>query len=78
MRLITVMVVFLFICAGCTEPVPLEEVTIVHIGECDEVGEHDQYTIVEFPNGERRRQYRHYGKEGDSFKARRLGSWGWE
>lgn len=53
---------------GCADP-PLEDVTIVHVGEDEETGSPDQYTIVEFPDGSRRMRYRHFGSVGDKFRA---------
>lgn len=64
--------------AGCSRyEGPPEKVKIVHTAESHEVGTADQYTIVEFPDGQRRYRANHYGKEGDEFMARkaRNGSW---
>jgi len=57
-------------CSTSTEA-PLEKVRIMEIGSCSELGEVDHYTVVEFPDGERRIRHYHYGKVGEEFYTRK-------
>lgn len=66
--LIAAMSIATLLAGGCSGP--LEDVTIVHIGEDEETGAPDQYTVIEFPDGSRKTRYGHYGELGDQFKAR--------
>ncbi len=61
------------ILVGCStsKEAPLEKVRIVEIGNCHEIGEVDHYTVVEFPDGERRIRHYHYGKVGEEFYTRK-------
>ena len=45
--LIAAMSIATLLAGGCSGP--LEDVTIVHIGEDEETGAPDQYTVIEFP-----------------------------
>ena len=63
--------VLLVLLVGCGEDHPMETVTIVEIEYSFELGEPDHKTIVEFPDGTRRRRYGKWGKVGDEIKARK-------
>ena len=65
----------LLLMAGCGE-VPLEHVEVVSVTHEPETAVADSYTVVEFPNGERRLRMRTWGKVGDKFRARKA-SYGW-
>lgn len=56
----------------------LENVRVVHVGQCHEVGQVDDYTVVEFPDGTRRLRLYHFGTVGEEFKARKLYDSTWE
>ncbi len=67
-------------CAGCEgesyAPPPPERVAIVYVGNDEETGYPDEYTIVEFPDGQRRFRFRVWGEVGDEFAASKFqGSW---
>jgi hypothetical protein len=70
-------VLLLCVIPGCNQA-PLEDVKIVVVGHSHEIGAQDYYTVVEFPDGTRRRRDYQYGEVGDAFRARRLWSWSWE
>ena len=65
--------------AGCDSVEPEREaVHIVAVVYDEETGKPDWYTIVEFPNGERRHRWNKYGEVGDEFTAvrnHRTGGW---
>lgn len=68
----------ILLCVGCSaEQLPLEDLKIVHVERGHEVGEPDQYTIAEWPDGTRSFRYRAWGEIGDTFKARRGANGGW-
>ena len=55
-------------CAEVSEPMDVEIVAVVFD---EESGVQDYYTIVEFPDGDRRRISGKFGEVGDRFKVRR-------
>lgn len=55
---------------GCGET-PRERVRIVNMQTTHEVGSHDDYTIIEFPDGHREKITYHFGDEiGEEFMAK--------
>jgi hypothetical protein len=60
-------------CAG-----QLEEVEIVEVVEDHQLGAADSYTVVEFPDGERRYRPRTWGEAGDRFPARKASGGQWK
>lgn len=73
--LLCVLISLAFVGCGHDESDPLDTrlvtVTIVYQGNVHEVGNVDDYTIVEYPNGLRGQRFYHWGEVGDRFRMTR-------
>lgn len=65
-----ILILCCLVALGCSDA-HLEKVEIIYVGTDEETGNPDHYTIIEFPDGERRFRFRHWGEVGDTFMARR-------
>lgn len=77
MKVVIAAVAFAVLFGCAPEYETYQDVRIVHLGDQDEIGVTDEYTIVEFPDGTRRLRALHWGELGDTFSARKSGSAGW-
>lgn len=75
MRQLAILLLCLVGCAQ-VEP-PLERVTAVVVQYSDETGKPDFYTVVEFPDGTRRKRWDVYATPGDTFYAKKTDCESW-